>query len=451
MPERFDAIVVGGRCAGASLATLLARAGLRICVVDRDAFPSDTPSTHGIQPPGVRVLERLGVADRLLEVSEPIVRGTLIVEDVRVDITGLLEVIGAPMLNVRRSTLDPILLETAAAAGAEVRTRTAVTGLVEAVGRVVGVETPDGELRAPLVVGADGARSTVARLVGAAEYLRTPPGRAFLWSYFEGVEADPHRVWLGSFADLGFLASSTDAGLFMAAVTPSIERREELRRDRTGAYETGLRQLPELGPIVASGRRAAPVRMMSNWHGFFRESAGPGWALVGDAGHFKDPTPGQGIADALRQAVELAPAIEAALGGDRDPDAALREWWAWRDRDAWEMYWFASSMGASGPPRLLEREVMRRIAADPALIANLMRVLSHELPPSQLFSTSLALRTFGSSFAKSPGRRRQLLAELGTIVATEARRGRKQLALRLGHRPWLPHSTRPGATPIRPQ
>ena len=87
--------------------------------------------------------------------------------------------------------------------------------------------------------------------------------------------------------------------------------------------------------------------MMSRWHGFFRESAGPGWALIGDAGHFKDPTPGQGIADALRQAAILAPAIERALGGAEPPDKPLREWWAWRDRDAWEWYWFAQDIGAN--------------------------------------------------------------------------------------------------------
>ena len=97
--------------------------------------------------------------------------------------------------------------------------------------------------------------------------------------------------------------------------------------------------------------------MMSRWHGFFRESAGPGWALVGDAGHFKDPTPGQGISDALRQSVELAGAIESALGGSSDADRVLRDWWSWRDADAWEMYWFAQDMGdPDRAPRLSARD-----------------------------------------------------------------------------------------------
>lgn len=436
MPERYDAIVVGGRCAGASLATLLARAGLRTCVVERDSFPSDTPSTHGIQPAGVKVLRRLGVVDSLLEMCEPIVGGTLAFEDVRVEVADLLGVVGAPMLNVRRVTLDAILLDAAAAAGAEVRTRTAVTGLVQSKGRVAGVETGGGELRAPLVVGADGARSTVARLAGASEYLRTPAERAFLWSYFEGVDVDPHRVWLGSQANHGFLASPTDAGLFMAAVTPPIGQRAKLRRDRTGGFEAGLTHWPELEAIVATGRRAAPVQMMARWHGFFRESAGPGWALVGDAGHFKDPTPGQGIADALRQAVELAGAIEAGLGVSADPDAALREWWAWRDRDAWEMYWFARDMGAAGPPPLLNLEVMRQVASGPEHVADLVRVLNHELPPSKLLSPALLASAFREALSRYPGQRRRLLAEAAAAAGIQIRRGRKRLALRLGHQPF---------------
>jgi menaquinone-9 beta-reductase len=434
MPERYDVIVVGGRCAGASLATLLARAGLRTCIVDRAGFPSDTPSTHGIQPTGVKVLERLGVLESLLEVSTPIVDGALLFEDVRFEVSGLREIVGSPMLNVRRVTLDAILLEAAAAAGAEVRTRRAVTGLLESGGRVVGVETNRGELRAPLVIGADGARSTIARLAGAAEYHRTAPGRAFLWSYFEGVDAEPQRVWLGSVAEGGFLASPTDAGLFMAAVTLPIDRLPELRRDRTAAHAAGLENWPELNAIVATGRRAAPVQLMARWHGFFRESAGPGWALLGDAGHFKDPTPGQGIADALRQAVELTRAIEAALGGG-DPDAVLRDWWSWRDRDAWEMYWFARDMGAASSPRLLNRAVMERVASDPQLTTGLVRVLNHDLPPSKLFSPVLGLDALRRAFARHPDQRRRLLGEAGGIAAAQLRRGGKRLALRLGHQP----------------
>src|SRR5918997_2525018 len=118
MAETFDVIVVGGRCAGSPLATLLARAGLRVCVVDRARFPSDTASTHGVQPTGVRILDRLGVLDALLKVTPAIERGTVAFDDAQVEFGGLTELVGAPFLGARRVTLDVKLFEAAAAAGA---------------------------------------------------------------------------------------------------------------------------------------------------------------------------------------------------------------------------------------------------------------------------------------------------------------------------------------------
>jgi menaquinone-9 beta-reductase len=420
--EQFDVIIVGARCAGAPLATLLARAGIKVCVVDRAGFPSDTPSTHGIQPVGVKILDRLDVLEPLLKVAPPIERGTLQLNDNRIEVESLSQVVGAPMVNVRRVTLDAILLDAAAAAGAEVRSRTTVTGLVEERGRVAGVETTEGKLRAPLVVGADGARSTVARLVGAGEYHRTLPGGIFSWAYLEGVPVENDRIWLGKIGEHGFLASPTDAGLFMAAVVLPMERRDEIRRDRESVYVAALTNWPELEASLAGARRVGPVRMMSRWHGFFRESAGPGWVLVGDAGHFKDPTPGQGIADALRQVVELAAAIEQALGGAAPADRALRDWWWWRDQDAWEMYWFARDMGAPGPTPLVLREIERRIATDRELTERFLRVLNHEIAPSKAFTPALALAAASKVLWTSRGRRKVVVRELRTLIANQVRR-----------------------------
>ena len=161
------------------------------------------------------------------------------------------------MLSARRVTLDAVLIEAAAAAGAEVRTQTAVTGLIEDRGRVVGLETKSGELRAPLVVGADGVRSAVARLVGAAKYDQTPAGRLFTWAYFEGAQAEDGHMWLGAIGDHGFLAFPTDAGLFMAAVVPSIERREEVRTT-TGAPQSARFAWPSTSG--RAGRKGKPTR-----------------------------------------------------------------------------------------------------------------------------------------------------------------------------------------------
>lgn len=422
--ESFDVIIVGARCAGAPLATMLARAGLRVCVVDKDRFPSDTPSTHGIQPTGVQVLERIGVLASLLKVSPPMLRGRMLFDDVVAPVDDIVATTGAPFLSVRRITLDEILVNAAANAGAAVRTQTAITGLVMDGGRVAGVTTRAGQLRAPLVVGADGTRSAVARMVGAKEYHSTSNGRVFMWAYYQ---ADPTNgeLWIGKIGDHTYLATPTDNGRSLVAVCPSIDRRDEVRADREAVYEAGVRAWPELHAGVVGTQREGPVYTMARMNGFFRASAGPGWVLVGDAGHFKDPTPGQGIADALRQSEKLAAGITRALGGgDGAADEILREWWRWRDKDAWEMYWFAYDMGAAGPTPPLRHEAERRIAADSKLTAAMVRIFNHDLRPSEVFTPTFSLTTIAKALRHRRARPRAIVREAGTFAVNEFRRGR---------------------------
>src|SRR3954470_20358978 len=424
MSETFDVIVVGARCAGAPLATLLARAGLRVCMVDKDRFPSDTLSTHAIQPTGVQVLDRIGILDRLLKLAPPMVRGRMVFDDDVAVIDDIIGISGAPVLSVRRVTLDEILVSAAAEAGAEVRTQTAVTGLVMERGRVAGVTTAVGQLRAPLVVGADGMRSAVAKMVGAKEYHPTPNGRVFMWAYYDG---DPTNgeIWIGKIDDHAYLVTPTDNGLCLVAACPSIDRRNEVRADREAVYEAGVRGWPELHAGVAGAMREGPIHTMANMHGFFRTSAGPGWALVGDAGHFKDPTPGQGIADALRQSEQLATAIERALGGGRGTaDQILQEWWRWRDEDAWEMYWFAHDMGAAGPTPPLLRQAQRRIAADRELLNATLRIFNHDLSPSQVFTPAFSLTTMAQALWRGRGQRRAIMREARTFALDQVHRRR---------------------------
>src|SRR3954454_17674569 len=168
-PEHADAVIVGARCAGSAAAIALARAGRRVVALDRVSFPADTISTHLLWPGGVAELQALGALARVEELgAPPLPRALAGAGDVTVEgdyppVDGI-----AHALCVRRPGLDAALVETARAAGAEVREGVRVTEVVFEGGRVAGVRLDDdAELRAPLVIGADGRRSTVARLVGA--------------------------------------------------------------------------------------------------------------------------------------------------------------------------------------------------------------------------------------------------------------------------------------------
>ena len=123
---------------------MLARRGLNVCVLDKAQFPSETPSTHVIQPRGVEILDQLGVLEQLLAAgTAPLDRFTMVSDDVRLEATrdGSLE---HPALCVRRVTLDAQLVGAASAAGAQVRTGSRVTGLLTDGGRVTGVRTGQG-------------------------------------------------------------------------------------------------------------------------------------------------------------------------------------------------------------------------------------------------------------------------------------------------------------------
>jgi flavin-dependent dehydrogenase len=419
--QTFDVVVIGARCAGSPLAVMLARRGLSVCVVDKARFPSETPSTHVIQPCGAAILERIGALEAVLAAGAvPIDRVTLVNEDVRIDGTLDPVVFPRPGLCVRRLTLDALLVETALAAGADVRTGVKATGLLTADGRIVGVQTEQGPIHARLVVGADGRHSSVAASVGAQEYLVTPGGRIPSWAYFEGVDEREGRLRLGRLGEHAYLASPTDSGLYMAGIATGAG----FRTDRDAAFTTGIASWPELADLLAGARRVGPIRMMTTWHGYFRQAAGPGWVLLGDAGHFKDFTPAQGIADALRQAERLTETLPCDLTDRQSVDAATRRWWRWRDNDAYPMYWFATDMGAVGSSTPLVTRVLRDIAADSDASLMLLQVLNHELEPGRLLTSGRLAVAAARALRDHPAQRGATSKEIATALRDEIRRAR---------------------------
>jgi len=176
----YDVVIVGARCAGAALAAFLARSGASVIVLEADRLGTDQViSTHTIHPPGMDVLDELGVGESVRE-------GSSTVRLIRFQVDGSYADIQPPPGRVeccpRRYRLDSLLQQAAIAAGAEVCERTRVTGLLRDGDRVVGVRAEHAgseiEVRGRITVGADGRRSTVARLAGAEEYLGYDSPRA---------------------------------------------------------------------------------------------------------------------------------------------------------------------------------------------------------------------------------------------------------------------------------
>ena len=324
-----DVVVVGGRCAGAPTAMLLARAGLSVRLLERSARLGEVVSGHLIKPAGVARLRRWKVLDAVLATGCPRLDDRVLWLGGEPQHAPAPEPGTAPIAP-RRTVLDPILLSAAAHAGVEVEMGVSVHGLLRQGERVTGVTTSAGERRARLVIGADGRNSRIARLAGAKTYHDHPPVTFAYYTYWRGCPAAGVHAWLEPGRFFGIFP--VGSGLTLAFVQGPRGAYSTFRSDLLTAYVSELRSRPALATLLGEAVIAEPLRGTAALPTFFRISSGPGWALVGDAGHHKDPVIARGIADAFRDADLVASAVVDGWHGDLE--AALAEYGHQRDQCA---------------------------------------------------------------------------------------------------------------------
>ena len=423
--ERADAVVVGARCAGSAAATALARAGRRVVVLDRARFPSDTLSTHLLFPAGVDELQALGA--RIDHLGAPPLTHAAI-GGAGLDASAAFT--QGHALCVRRTGLDAALVDTARAAGADVREGTSVSELVWRNGRVAGVRTKHGEIRAPLVVGADGRRSTVARLVQATRpYRANPNGRACVYAYVPERRPELRHVaaqWRAG-PELG-TAFPCDGGLILVLLMPPVSRAAAFRADPAGEFARTVALLPGLAERLDGAAPVTKLRSATDLPSYFRRSSGPGWALPGDAGHFKDPVTAQGIRDALRFGRLLGEAAAPVLGDAPALDAALLAWERRREAECLEIYQWTNQLARGEAMTPLEVELYRILAHDPARTQAILDLFARRRRPSEVLVPALALRLTARALTRRHADRRAVARaagrELRTAVADRRERGR---------------------------
>ena len=227
----------------------------------------------------------------------------------------------------RRTVLDALLVDAARASGAEVVHQVRVVDLLRgAAGRVRGVVVErDGkvvEIEAEIVIGADGLRSTVARLAGAEIEHSGRHATGVVYGYWSGLELAHTHWYYRERVGVGAIPTNDGATCIFAG-TSGDRFRSEIRGDVAGGH---LRLLQEGAPALAAKltarRQLGRHFAFTGATGFLRRSWGPGWALVGDAAYFKDPITAHGMTDALRDAELLARAVqegsETALASYQD-------------------------------------------------------------------------------------------------------------------------------------
>ncbi|MEL7154526.1 MAG: FAD-dependent monooxygenase, partial [Pseudomonadota bacterium] len=231
----------------------------------------------------------------------------------------------------RRTVLDRVLVDAASTAGAKVRHGVTLQELVIGrSGQVTGCLLRDENgnvevVHADLVIGADGRQSSVARLVDAKVYRQGSNATGCVYGYFEGL-TDKGFEWF--FAD-GVAAGAIPTNDGQHCVFTGVPGRDFAKIFRAdpaaGFMRIAAANSPDLAQALTQARRVDRFRAFGGVPGYMRQSAGPGWALVGDAGYFKDPLTAHGITDAFRDAHLLARTIV------RDGPANLGQYQTMRD------------------------------------------------------------------------------------------------------------------------
>ncbi|MCX7622588.1 MAG: NAD(P)/FAD-dependent oxidoreductase [Thermomicrobium sp.] len=392
----FDAIVVGARIAGSLTAAGLAANGWRVLLLDRVDFPRTTVSTHLFFSDTLTTLRAFALLDPVLTVPAPRIRWLRF------------PYVEAPFpehegfdfaICIRREILDTLLVERLRTRpGITVLTRATVAGVLREGDRVSGVVVRRGGhewiATAPLVIGADGRNSTIARAVAARTYDRVPALFAWYYTYYEGIPLDPEPAALavrGAFPEIG--ADYAAAFLFPAdhgltLVGYGVEHRafRAFRRDVPRYFAEGLSRIPAVRDRIAAGRRVAAIRGTAQLPNFFRIAHGPGWGLVGDASCHKDPHTVQGMGDAARSARILIEELARIDPYSSALEAALARYDERRERDLRPMYEFTTFRLRQRIPEDIWERFEARTREDPELAALRVAAMVHAIDPAMVYA-----------------------------------------------------------------
>jgi flavin-dependent dehydrogenase len=403
MSTNYDAIVVGARCGGSPTAMLLARDGYRVLLVDKATFPSDTMSTHLAHPPAVAALDRWGILDKLEATNcPPITRYSF-------DF-GPVTVAGTPHASngtdraycPRRIVLDALLVEAAAAAGAEVREAFTVEEVLVEDGRVTGIRghAKGGDSvteRAKVVIGADGRHSLVAKAVDPERYNEVPALAPAYYAYWSDLPTEGFDTYIRAESGRGWAAIPTHDGLTCVVQgTPQADF-ATTKKDVEGTYLKGFELAPEFAERINGATRESGFMGAGDLAGYFRKPYGPGWALVGDAGYHKHPITAFGITDAFRDAELVATALDDTFAERRPYEHAMADYQRARDEEALPIYGFTCDFAKLEPPPPEMQQLIGAMQGNQEAQDGFVSVMAGTLPAPQFFGPENAGRIMAAA------------------------------------------------------
>lgn len=336
----FDCIVMGAGPAGTTCATLLARAGVKTLLVERDRFPRPHVG-ESLMPETYWIFDRLGILDSL--------KRNVFARKVGVQFVSSSGKESAPFFfrshdprecsetwHVDRAHFDKLMADNAVAEGVQLREATRVQDVLFEEERATGVRVQNTagvteDLTAQVVIDATGQRSLLATKLGLR---RTNPDlkKAAIWGHFRGGQVDNagggvktvimqtqyNRSWFWYIPQTDDLVSVGVVGdndyLLRGRGTP------------LDVFQAELVDCPTLGEWLTEATLADQLEVVKEFSYSTERSAGDGWVLVGDAWGFIDPIYSSGVFFALKSA-ELA--ADAAIAGFEKGDLSAAQLGAW--------------------------------------------------------------------------------------------------------------------------
>ncbi|WP_426405064.1 NAD(P)/FAD-dependent oxidoreductase [Streptomyces sp. R-07] len=393
----YDVVISGAGLAGSAAAILLARRGSRVALLERRSDPAAYKAlcTHSITANATPVLAELGLLPALEKA------GAVRNEARWYTRWGWIEPSAAPGpelpygYNVRRSTLDPLIRSRAAETpGVDLLLGHQVTGLVQEAGRTVGVRasTPEGEreIRARLVVGADGKDSPVAKYAGVPSRQHENARFGYL-AHFRNLplrDGISHAWFL--IPDMAY-AFPNDDGVTVVAVLPDKKRLPAFREDLEGSFLDFVRGLPE-APDIDTAERVTKITGTVDYPLHTRKATAPGLALIGDAALTGDPLWGVGCGWALQSARWLAEAVGPAAAGRGDLDRSLAVYARLHRRRLAGHQYLAADFAKGRPFNPIERLMFSAAARDGALARHMHMFASRLIGPLRFLNPAVVAR-----------------------------------------------------------
>lgn len=415
----YDVAIVGASIAGCTVATFLGRQGSKVALIESHSDPAafKRMCTHFIQASASPTISRLGLEGAFREAGGRVTDTNIWTRYGW--ISPGREGAGPPVSewapwNIRREKLDPIIREQAAGTdGVEVLLGHTVNALLRDGGRVTGVKVrerngEEHEVRAKLVVGADGRDSEMAKLAGAETKLKTHNRFGYMAYYRDTplVTGDSAQMWLLD-PDVAY-AFPTDDELVCLAVFPTKDKVAEFKADPEQAMARVFEGLSD-GPRLDPEKRVSNVLGKLDMPNVVRQPTQPGLALVGDAALAADPLWGVGCGWAFQSAEWLAESVGPSLsGGAEEVDAGLERYRKRHHAGLAAHEKFTSEYSTARRFNPMEKLLFRGAARDRMLAHRMMLMGERWIPPQKMLTPAL----------------------IGRIIRVNLSRGRRPLGLR---------------------